>query len=263
MPSDSVEEWMDRFLAECEIDNEPADVPSRDERQAVSDYLQGRIAATEAAFAYTRDTIAEKTTGDVWFLICHMVQHLPETHDRLIELIRAISMLPNEPRANGSIKEWNHSLVDLQGELRDYWDGQSDLVRVNSAVATKDEYINLTTFISRLCAERMIHSQYFSQVVMYITLEQEEEARVLDAYLLAATRYLELMALGVLEESRGVGMSPGSLLRTAMDLGDVTRWQFWKLRLAVLGEQQDVKQESRNAAKRSLIRMIEVETTAT
>ena len=117
---------MDHFVSEVAPDNDPRDVPSASERKAVSDYLHGKISVGEAAFAYTRDTILENTSGDVWYLIYHVAQDLPETQDRLIELIRAISVLPNESRANGKVQSWSSvTLVDLHGDLRDHWDGNT------------------------------------------------------------------------------------------------------------------------------------------
>lgn len=129
MPPLSVDEWMDNFVSEWAPDNDPRDLPSANERKAVSDYLHGRISAGEAAFAYTRDTISENTSGDIWFLIYHIAQDLPETQDRLIELIRAITALPNEPRASGKDQAWSSvSLADLHSDLRDCWDGNTAIL---------------------------------------------------------------------------------------------------------------------------------------
>ena len=120
----SVDEWMDHFVSEVAPDNDPRDVPSASERKAVSDYLHGKISVGEAAFAYTRDTISENTSGDVWYLIYHIAHDLPETQDRLIELIRAISALPNESHISGKVQSWGPAtLADLHGDLRDHWDG--------------------------------------------------------------------------------------------------------------------------------------------
>lgn len=125
----SVDDWMDNFVTEVAADNEPRDVPSASERKAVSDYLHGRISVEEAAFAYTRDTISEKTSGDVWYLIYHVASDLPETQDQLIELIRAITALPNEQRASGKDQSWSSvSLADLHSALRDCWDGNTSVL---------------------------------------------------------------------------------------------------------------------------------------
>lgn len=117
---------MDHFVSEVAPDNDPRDVPSASERKVVSDYLHGSISVGEAAVTYTRYTISENTTGDVWYLIYHIAQSLPETQDRLIELVRAISALPNESRTSGKVQLWGPAtLADLHGDLRDHWDGNT------------------------------------------------------------------------------------------------------------------------------------------
>lgn len=116
----NIDQWMDDFIADCIPGSDPRDVPSVSERQAMSDYLHGRISEKEAAIAYTRDAIAGNTVGDVRYLIYNMAQDLPETHDRLLGLAKAISQLPNEPRASGKIQCWG-SLTDLQWDLREFW----------------------------------------------------------------------------------------------------------------------------------------------
>ncbi|KAI4251643.1 MAG: hypothetical protein L6R42_008306 [Xanthoria sp. 1 TBL-2021] len=260
MPPLNVDEWMDNFVSEWAPDNDPRDLPSANERKAVSDYLHGRISAGEAAFAYTRDTISENTSGDIWFLIYHIAQDLPETQDRLIELIRAITALPNEPRASGKDQAWSSvSLADLHSDLRDCWDGQSDSIRVNPTTARHREFVDLTIFIARLRSEGLLRTDYFSKVVMFFALEREESVQVLDTYALATARYLEWAVRDVFIESHNEYANPGPLLKKARENGDISRWHFWKSRMAVLGNEGHMSQETRDAVKASLARMLEVE----
>ncbi|CAO1603171.1 hypothetical protein XANCAGTX0491_006763 [Xanthoria calcicola] len=263
MPPLSVDEWMDHFVSEVAPDNDPRDVPSASERKAVSDYLHGKISVGEAAIAYTRDTISENTSGDVWYLVYHIAQSLPETQDRLIELVRAISALPNESRTSGKAQSWGPAtLAELHGDLRDHWDGQSDAIRVKPATARHREFVDLTIFIARLRSEGLLRTDYFSKAVMLFTLEREESVQVLDTYLLATAHYLEWAVHDVFTESHKECVNPGPLLKKAREDGEMSRWQFWKSRMAVLGDDGQMSQETRDAAKVSFARMVEVESVA-
>ncbi|KAL8759400.1 MAG: hypothetical protein Q9184_003630 [Pyrenodesmia sp. 2 TL-2023] len=262
-PPLSLDEWMDNFVAEWAPDNDPRDIPSASELKAISQYLHGRISAGEAAFAYTRDTISGKTSGDVWFLIYHVAQTLPETQDRLIQLIRAIKALPDEPCASGKVQRWSSvSLADLHGDLRDRWEGDSDYIRVHPAAERDRAFIGLTTFIARLRSEGLLGTAYFSYMVMCFALESEESMQVLDTYLRATARYLEWAVRDVFTVSMNEYAYSGPLLKKAKEYGDVERWQFWKSRMAVLGDEGDLSQKTRDAAKSSLARMLEVENLA-
>ncbi len=97
---------------------------------------------------------------------------------------------------------------------------------------------------------------------MLIALESEEYVQVLDTYLLATARYLEWAVQDVFSESHKECANPGPLLKKAREDGDMSRWQFWKSRMAVLGDDGQMSQETRDAAKASLARMVEVESVA-
>ncbi|KAL8750273.1 MAG: hypothetical protein Q9184_006481 [Pyrenodesmia sp. 2 TL-2023] len=259
-PPLSLDEWMDNFMAEWAPDNEPEDVPSASERKVISKYLHGRISAGEAAFEYTRDTISGKTSGDVWFLIYYIAQTLPETQDRLIELIRAITALPDESLASGKVQSWSSvGLADLHSNLRDRWDGDLDHIKDNPATGRRRAFIDLTLFIARLRSEGLLRTPYFSNMVMFFALEREESMQVLDTYVLAAARYLEWAVQDVFTESMNEYACSGSLLKKAKEYGDVERWHFWKSRMAVLGNEGGLSQKARDAAKSSLARMLKVE----
>ncbi|KAI4184920.1 MAG: hypothetical protein LQ346_006021 [Caloplaca aetnensis] len=263
MPPIGVDEWMDNFVAEWAPDHDPSNLPSASEQKAVSEYLHGKISVEEAAFAYTRDTISGQTSGDVWFLIYHIAQDLPEAQGRLIELIRAISTLPDESCASGKDQSWSTvSLGDLHGDLCDYWDGLSDYIRVHPATTRRRAFVDLTRFIARLGSEGLLRTAYFSDAVMFLALEREESLQVLDTWLLAATRYLEWAVQDVFAESQKGSAIPGPLLKKAREHGDISRWQFWKSRMAVLGDEDCLSQETRNAARSSLARMLEAESAA-
>ncbi|KAL9040263.1 MAG: hypothetical protein Q9180_002020 [Flavoplaca navasiana] len=215
---------MNNFMAEVAPDNDPRDVPSASERKAVSDFLHGRILVGEAVFAYTRDTISGKTSGDVWYLIYYIAQTLAETQDRLIELIRAITALPDELGTSGKVQRWSLvGLRDLHSDLYDRWDSDLEHIRVNPDIERRRSFIGLTAFIARLRWEGLLRTADFSNMSM------DESAY------------------------------PGPLLKKAKEHWDVDRWHFWKSRMAVLGNEGVLSQKARDAAKSSLARMLKVE----
>ena len=117
------DEWMENFIADNEPDIPPLDMPSAGQRQTISDYMKGQIAAKETAVAYTRDIVGEKTSGDPWWFIEMAAQNRPDIHERLVDLVKAISLLPNEPRASGKMQYWGWSLSELALDLRESWAG--------------------------------------------------------------------------------------------------------------------------------------------
>ena len=119
MSSTTFDEWADNFMAEWMPDNDPKDMPSVNERRIMSDWLNGRIVSSkEAAIAYTRDTIYEETLGGWWFLVYHTAENRPETHSRLVELVRAITLLPPETRSSGTVQVWD-DLNELAWDIRE------------------------------------------------------------------------------------------------------------------------------------------------
>lgn len=97
---------------------------------------------------------------------------------------------------------------------------------------------------------------------MVFALECEESVQVLDTHLLATARYLEWAVRDVFTESHKEWAKLGPLLKKARENGDISRWQFWKSRIAVLGDEGHMSQETRDAMKASLARMLEVESAA-
>ena len=126
MSSTDFDKWVENFMIEYLPDNDPLDLPSVRERQAMSDYLNGTISSEEAAILCTRDMLKSQTQGDLWFLIYHVAQDMPETHGRLVDLLKAISLLPPEPRDNGRVQYWG-TLSQFTFDLREYWDGNQNL----------------------------------------------------------------------------------------------------------------------------------------
>ncbi len=97
---------------------------------------------------------------------------------------------------------------------------------------------------------------------MFLALETEESLQVLDTWLLAAARYLEWAGQDVFAVSRKDPAIPGPLLKKAREHGDISRWQFWKSRMAALGNEDFLSHETRDAVKSSLARMLEAESAA-
>ncbi|KAL8669724.1 MAG: hypothetical protein Q9168_005693 [Polycauliona sp. 1 TL-2023] len=257
----NIDEWMDNFMAELAPDNEPRDIPTASETKTLNDYLHGRISVDDAAFAYTRDTVAETTSGDLWFLLFNIAQDLPQVQTSLIELLRAIATLPDEQSASGRTLSWIPvGLMERYGDAREHWEGQVCIMSKDSATASdRRAFIAATMFIGRLRAEGLLRSNFFSTVVMSRTLEFEESVDILGTYLLATDRFLEWVVQDVFAESSKGEWRAGPLLQNERQAKDVGRWDFWKGRMGVLGEEPRLSQESRDAAKSCVARMVEVE----
>ncbi|KAI4267168.1 MAG: hypothetical protein LQ337_008476 [Flavoplaca oasis] len=277
MPDKSIDKCINALMAELASDLEPWDLPSASERKAVSDFLQCQIPAKEAAFTYTRDAIAENNRDDTWFLLCHVAQDLPETQDALIDLTRAILALPDESYASGKSKSWSSDgKADLHCTLRDEWDGRlsnpvlsvfltkvigaSESLRANITPPRPRDLVNITTFIARLRSEGLITTNHFDKAIIFIALELEDSVPVMDTYLLAVSWYLKWAGRQVFIESSKDDSNPGPIMRKAMKTEEgIGRWEFWKLRLTALGNDESMSQEVRNAASSVLVRMTELE----
>ncbi|KAL8870341.1 MAG: hypothetical protein Q9198_007654 [Flavoplaca austrocitrina] len=261
MPDKSIDECINALMVELASDLEPWDLPSASERKAVSDFLQCQIPAKEAAFTYTRDAIAENNRDDTWFLLCHVAQDLPETQDALIDLTRAILALPDESYASGKSKSWSSDgKADLHCTLRDEWDGASDSLRANITPPRPRDLVNITTFIARLRSEGLITTNHFDKAIIFIALELEDSVPVMGTYLLAVSSYLKWAGRQVFIESSKDDSNPGPIMRKAMKTEEgIGRWEFWKLRLTALGNDESMSQEVRNAASSVLVRMTELE----
>ncbi|KAL8967439.1 MAG: hypothetical protein Q9183_002918 [Haloplaca sp. 2 TL-2023] len=254
-----VDECISSFMAEIVPDNDPKDVPSAAEIEAISHFLAGKIDPSRAAFLYTRDTVKEQTSGDIWDLIYHIAQHLPETQDQLIELVRAISTLPSESRISGETQLWNDSLGHLRNDLRDHWDDEVHSIRDGSSTAQPKAFVNCTIFAARLRFEGLLGADCFSQVVMFFALEFDDlPVQVLETFLLAAAAYLRWVARDVYIEGQKTNCYP-SPLQTARDFGETGHWDLWKSRMAALGHEESLHEDVRNAVKASLRLMTETE----
>lgn len=118
----------DDWLASIREDNET--LPGMEEQQAFLDFLNHKTSAEEAAVAYTRvQTNAEYPSPDtLWLLLWQAAQAWPETHEDLIELLKAISRLPPIPHEGNTglnIESGYWSVLPYFGfELREYYDGE-------------------------------------------------------------------------------------------------------------------------------------------
>ena len=119
----------DNWLASIREDNES--LPSIEEQQAFLDFINHKTSADEAASAYTHvENNAKYPNPDsLWLLIWQAAGELPETHEDLVELLKAISRLPPIPRGGNieesSTSEYWSALPEFEFGLREYWDGES------------------------------------------------------------------------------------------------------------------------------------------
>ena len=118
----------DTWLVGLREDNES--VPSTEEQEAFLDFLNQKMNAEEAAQAYTRVVTNSKyqDPDTLWLLLWQAAEEWPETHGRLVELLKAILRLPpikREGKAGESseLDYWS-GLPEFEFGLREYWDGR-------------------------------------------------------------------------------------------------------------------------------------------
>lgn len=116
--------WVARYTAEAE------EVASADGQQALVDFLNRKTSAREAAERYTCDITPAKDMELIclWTLLYEAAKKFPQDHERLIELLLAISQLPPVKEHGETVKvygeEYWSGLPMLASELRDHWDGE-------------------------------------------------------------------------------------------------------------------------------------------
>ena len=71
-------------------------LPSIEEQHALLDFLNQKTTAEEAALAYTRvvTNTRNQDSDSLWFLIWQAAEEFPETHQHLVDLLKAIRRLP-------------------------------------------------------------------------------------------------------------------------------------------------------------------------
>lgn len=123
--SSAYDTWMQRVRDEAD------DVmASSEEQQALLDFLNGLTTADEAAARYTKGVAMsdDRETVYIWTLLQDVAGEFPQAHERLIELLKAISHLPPLERDGAVIKfnglEFWKDLPDFAFMLREKTDGE-------------------------------------------------------------------------------------------------------------------------------------------
>ena len=121
----------DLWAAALREDSE--NLPSIDEQQAFLDFLNQKTTAEEAAMSYTYNVTNAKIRDPecLWILIWEAAQEWPETHQRLIDLLKAITRLPPVTQATSAgegsgLEYWKH-LPEFIFWLREYQDGKEEI----------------------------------------------------------------------------------------------------------------------------------------
>lgn len=109
---------------------EDDDLATLEEQQALLDFLNDKTSANEASRYYT-SAVAESDDPNgmyIWSLLYTVARNLPQTQDKLIELLQGIQRLPDLER-NGKVetafgeKFWSE-LPGFAVDLREIWDGK-------------------------------------------------------------------------------------------------------------------------------------------
>lgn len=118
----------DTWLLSIREDNEG--LPSMEEQQAFLEFLNQKTTAEEAASAYTHVVTNAKNPNpdSLWLLLWQAAEEWAETHERLVDLLKAISRLPPISREGNGGKtsklEYWSTLPEFEFGLREYWDGK-------------------------------------------------------------------------------------------------------------------------------------------
>ena len=125
-------------------------------------------------------------------------------------------------------------------------------------------FIDLTTFQARLVGQGILHDEFWPIMTLHIALESgyETQPHLLDTLVPAATQYIKWAAPVAFANYKD-RIAHGELFNKASEVSAIDRWQFWKERLTAIGNQEDLKQETRDAAKSAISRMNDTEKVST
>lgn len=254
----------DTWLVGLREDNES--MPSIDEQQAFLDFLNQKTTAQEAALAYTHGVTNAKyqDPDSLWLLLWQAAQEWPETHQCLVELLKAISHLPPITREgkvveNPELDYWS-GLPEFEFGLREYWDGQATRVIYNAEPDIHAGFINLTSFNARLFRDEVFQLETWAIMTLSIALEKdyESQSHLLDTFIPAAAQYILQTGPAVYKCDKEV-IFAGPLLEKAREKGPVERWGFWKERFASVQNRDHLKDSTRAIGKEVSDRMEKIE----
>lgn len=245
--------WVARYTAEAE------EVASADGQQALVDFLNRKTSAREAAERYTCDITPAKDMELIclWTLLYEAAKKFPQDHERLIELLLAISQLPPVKEHGETVKvygeEYWSGLPMLASELRDHWDGQVDYIRHHSDPILHREFIHLTAFNARLWASGIFELSKWGIMTFSIVLERNYDGKpqLLDTYIAAASQYV-LLAGRKLYQCDKDALFHGPALQEFEEHSQITRWDFWKSRLAAVKVDDGVWENTQATAGQTL-----------
>lgn len=139
------EEWF-QSMADDE------DMPTPNEINVIKDYINNNIPANEAAVRCTSRIALEHNPDPtlLWSLFESMAVELPDTQDKVVELLAAIKRLP-DPSRNGQEHRINgqkifSELAYFGAGFSDYWAGKHLILSKSFTI-----HINLTQACEILC----------------------------------------------------------------------------------------------------------------
>ena len=122
------------------LKEEDGSPPSLAEQQALQNFLDQKTTAEAAVRDYTQTVTDSKSPNpeDIWDLLRRVAQGLPQTHESLTHLLKAIKQLPPVTR-DGKVLEDNGEQYwsDLPGfsfGTREYWDGEDSRIPLSKVV---------------------------------------------------------------------------------------------------------------------------------
>lgn len=244
----------DTWLVGLRQDNES--LPSIEEQQAFLDFLNEKTTAEEAAEAYTSvvTNASYQDPESLWILLWQAAEEWPKTHERLVDLLKAISHLPPIKRegkvCEDSALEYWSGLPEFEFGLREYWDGNATRVIYSTDPSVHYCFINLTSFNARLFRDEVFQLESWAIMTLSTGLENpyESQSHLLDTFVPAAAQYI-LQTGPAVYRCEKEAIFAGPLLEKAREKGSVERWGFWKERFASMHDRKDLKESTQAIGK--------------
>ncbi|KAL9578467.1 MAG: hypothetical protein Q9212_005699 [Teloschistes hypoglaucus] len=254
MPSE-YDTWMRRHCDEADDH-----IASPEEIQALLDYMNGSTTADEAAIKYT-ETVVKSSDHElvyIWALLHDVTQEFPQTHEDIIELLKAIQKLPSIAH-NDKIMSWK-DLPDFHFNLREYTDGLRYAASQDQYLDATRHFINTSAFIARANHHHVIDlGATFGLLSCSEAFETDhgDEKKKQALFLLEAMQYLLLSGPEICQESE-TDKYAGPLLEKCREGVAISRWTFWQQRLSDMANDDMMDEDARAVAKQALNTMVQV-----
>ncbi|KAI8962591.1 hypothetical protein F5Y11DRAFT_322570 [Daldinia sp. FL1419] len=260
----SVDAFLDRKLTERWG-------PTKNEVNAVRELVRSNITPEEAATRLTSDIAASRTadaaTGSlwgIWMFIQEIARKFPEHHVKLVKLIEAVRQRPDVVIKGQTAVKWSEL-----PKLAEVW-GENVFDRDDRVYS--EEIIAVIAFTAQLCAAQLVDANDFLSAAVgdfYSAFEQTPEAgstikgddvKLLNANVPVAAQWIFHAGETIYNCEESFNLTETNGLWTGKPGFSWGRWKLWKERAEwVSSLKKEVRQETRDVAKKMVEKMSEIE----